>query len=461
MHEQKPMETHLIPVQDKFIIYRPLLKLAFIGNRAMADLALQVADTQAGGKLQGPPEALAFLRSTGFTAPDPTPPPTLDPQAAFHPTSAALLMTGRCNLRCIYCYAHGGEKGGPDLPLPAATAVIDAVCANALALGQADFEVTFHGGGEPTLAWETLKAAAAYARRCKLPARLNLVSNGVWNQPQREWVVGNLDGLTISMDGGRETQDRQRPFPSGKGSFEAVMQTLGFLEQVRFGYGIRVTATPERFAELPADVDFFCRKTGCQSIHIEPAFASQRGAHHAPDPAQAQAFSEAFLAAYDIAHAAGRTLFYSGARPWLLSNSFCTAPLGGGLTVNPGGEIVACYEITDRDHPLAEASTFGRWGSDPVTLQVDENARRAFVQRIADRRAVCRDCFAYWHCAGDCYTRAFPVENALPGQPYARCAVNQAITAGLLLRYIAEGGGVYRGPAIDPGNYREIQIPIQ
>jgi len=36
------MEVFVIAVEDKFIIYRPLRRLAFVGNEAMADLARQL-----------------------------------------------------------------------------------------------------------------------------------------------------------------------------------------------------------------------------------------------------------------------------------------------------------------------------------------------------------------------------------------------------------------------------------
>jgi len=37
------MEVFSIPVKDRFILYRPLLQLAFVGNQAMADLVLDFA----------------------------------------------------------------------------------------------------------------------------------------------------------------------------------------------------------------------------------------------------------------------------------------------------------------------------------------------------------------------------------------------------------------------------------
>ena len=39
---------YLIPFQDKFLIYRPLRGLLFLGNRAMADLAQRYCDTGIG-----------------------------------------------------------------------------------------------------------------------------------------------------------------------------------------------------------------------------------------------------------------------------------------------------------------------------------------------------------------------------------------------------------------------------
>jgi uncharacterized protein len=439
------MEIFAIPVQDKYIIYRPLRKLAFIGNRAMVDLAHQFASLPVGVQPEGNAQALDFLNSIGFSEPDMPSPAPVNLGGAFKPTSAALLMTGRCNLRCIYCYASGGEKESMDLPLHVATAVIDQVCRNAQELGKPFFEVTFHGGGEPSLAWDTVKAAAAYARSRELPAKLNMVSNGVWNRERCEWVAANLDGLTISMDGRQPTQDAQRPFPGGKGSFEAVMQTIRYLDQNNFKYGIRITSTPEYFSDLPGDVAFFCHETGCRNIQIEPCFESRRGAHQLPTQAQAEAFAQSFLAAYDIAKETGHFIYYSGARPWLLTGTFCSAPFGSSLTINPRGEIVACYEITDRSHPLAQKSTFGLYDEQANTLTVDIDQRKSFLTYLNDRRSVCRDCFCLWHCAGDCYTRALEIESEDGNMEYARCIVNRLITSGLLLRAIAASDGVYHG----------------
>lgn len=62
------MELYAIPIEDKFILYRPLLRLAFIGNRAMADLVQRLAnDGSSGDDL--PEEIDPFCRVSAFSGP--------------------------------------------------------------------------------------------------------------------------------------------------------------------------------------------------------------------------------------------------------------------------------------------------------------------------------------------------------------------------------------------------------
>jgi uncharacterized protein len=433
------MEVFAIPAEDKFILYRPLLRLAFLGNRAMADLTLRLVHQEHPSSAPASEEAVTFLDAIGFLEPDPPPPPP--PDRSYHPTTAVLLLTNRCNLRCTYCYASGGEGPIKELPLEVARVAIDHACQNAKALGRPQFELGFHGGGEPVQAWETLREATAYARSKDLPCNISMVSNGVWTARQREWILDNLDSLNISFDGKQETQDRQRPFASGRGSFKAVMHTIEALEKAKFSYAIRMTATAPWRGRLPEDVRFICEETSCQAIQVEPAFNIRRGEHQGPTQEESEAFVDAFMEAFEIAHRAGRHLTYSGARPWLLAQTFCTAPYGA-LVVNPAGNLVACYEITSESHPLMQLFTVGRIANSQVV--VDHQARNALLARLEEKRARCQDCFCYWHCAGDCYTRS-----SIP-EAGSRCYMNREITARILLWYIMAGDGVWQGQGVHP-----------
>jgi uncharacterized protein len=441
------LEVFAIPIEGKFILYRPLRRLAFVGNQAMVDLTLDLVryGAPAGVTEGAAEEAVGFLGAIGFLEPDPPPPPP--PRPSYCPTTAVLLLTNRCNLRCTYCYASGGEGPVQDLSPKLARAAIDGAYQNAVELGQPYFELTFHGGGEPVQAWETLEEATIYARGKDRPCRISMVSNGVLTAAQREWLLGHMDSFSISFDGRQATQDRQRPFASGRGSFRAVMRTLEALDRAKFPYGIRLTATSPWQGQLPEDVRFICEETGCPAMQVEPAFNARRGEHKGPTREQSAAFVQAFMEAFEIARRAGRQLTYSGARPWLLTQTFCTAPHSA-LIVNPAGKLVTCYEVADGHHPLAEMSTIGRVDGEQVI--VDDRAIHAFWSYLDQKRAACEDCFCYWHCAGDCYTRAFSAARVTPQPRSPRCDMNRAITARMLLWYIMNGDGVWQGQGLHP-----------
>ena len=129
------MELYTIPVPDAdqdqaYIIYRPLRRLAFIGNKSMADLAEKIAASDDPKTVVVAANVQTFLAQVGFYKPDfPEPPMT---NRDFKPTTAVLLMTNRCNLRCTYCYADAGERDAADLTIDLAKTAIDHVYQNAV-----------------------------------------------------------------------------------------------------------------------------------------------------------------------------------------------------------------------------------------------------------------------------------------------------------------------------------------
>jgi uncharacterized protein len=435
------VEIYTLPITGadgagKFIIYRPVSGLAFVGNQATANICLGLAGKESLPESGVQKDLLDFLHAVGFFEEDL---PPAEPPADFQPNNAALLLTNQCQLRCTYCYAAAGEFPAEEMPLEVGFAAIDYVHDVAQSKGWSSYELAFHGGGEPTAAWRVIQTCTEYARKKPLPAKITLTSNGMWTSPQADWILANLNGVSISMDGGYETQDRQRPTAGGQRSSERVMRTIALLDQHNFPYGIRMTALAPWDA-LPGDVRFICENTQCKSMQAEPAFNAGRGRHGCPGDQDAGAFVAAFMQAFEIAAQAGRNLRYSGSRLGMVTPTFCNAPYNA-LVAGPNGQLVACYEIASDTHALAQLSTIGQITDAQVT--VDLAARSNLHALIAERRAGCRDCFCYWSCAGDCYTRNFDAETNT-WQHGVRCEINKLLMEKMLLRAIAEGGGVWR-----------------
>jgi len=80
----------------------------------MANLAARVNESP-GSPVRGderPPHD--FIESVGFLENDPSFPDDENGHADFRPMVCVLFPTTDCNLRCVYCYAHGGDNA-PDV----------------------------------------------------------------------------------------------------------------------------------------------------------------------------------------------------------------------------------------------------------------------------------------------------------------------------------------------------------
>ena len=278
------MDLYTIPIpnadrENAYIIYRPLLGLAFTGNQSMANLAESLSDDPT----QPPDEEVqTFLKNIGFLRPDP---PSPQPPLAgkFSPTGLTLLMTNQCQLRCTYCYAAAGDSPRQHLSLETGIAAIDYTYENLKKLNYPIFHISLHGGGEPTFPWKTLRELVAYAREKAIPTEFSLTSNGVWSRQQTQWILSYIDFVGISMDGSPQTQDSQRPLASGKASSRWVLRTIQELEANQRPYRLRMTAMAP-FDHLTEDIRFLCENTQCPKIQVEAAYGSQRGgAERIPD----------------------------------------------------------------------------------------------------------------------------------------------------------------------------------
>src|SRR5262249_34175095 len=103
---RRAMKCYFIPIEDDaFVVYRPLVPMAFIANGAMKRFIEGGRETGSRGGQQ----AWSWLDEIGFGAPD-TPLEAHLPKNAAAPHTAVLMMTNTCNLKCTYCYADAGVR---------------------------------------------------------------------------------------------------------------------------------------------------------------------------------------------------------------------------------------------------------------------------------------------------------------------------------------------------------------
>ena len=446
---------YAIPCNGRYIVYQPLKKLAFIANHSMVSFSEHILNGENDISDYENNDAYRFLNSAGFFDPVPVPQDLPGYAGIYKPSIAVLLLTTSCNFCCIYCYASAGTGKGNVMSPRTGYSAIDLACNNAKDAGAEYFTLNFHGGGEPTQAWKNFCSLVNYAHTRDLPARISISTNGYLNKKKLSWLLGNIDEISLSCDGTSDVQNLQRPLRSGHNTFDTVFETIRALDKHGKPYGIRLTVTESSIDSLPESISFFCKETGCKSFQAEPAFDHGRAKKNGIALSNQKRFAKSFIAAYDIALSHNRYLFYSGARPASLTSNFCQAPFNA-LVVSSRGLLTTCYEVFDPAHELGDLFFIGSLNSDRG-IEINEVKHRFLLSRIEERRKLCRGCFCYWHCAGDC-----PAKTISPcgdGHLYTgiRCNINREITKELLLRYIHESGGIWMGKNVkqtvfSPGN---------
>jgi uncharacterized protein len=426
-------KIYKIPVEDKYIIYAPLKRLAFIGNKAMADTIFQGAATN-------DPEVIEALKATGIFEPDNIKLTEVQSKGEFLPTLCILMPTTACNLACTYCYANNGHKKHVTMTWETAKKGIDVAFENSKKQANKRFSLSFHGGGEPTLPHNIILKASRYARSLDPNCPISITSNCVWEPEFRNELLGLVNEISISFDGNKTTQDRQRPDLKGFGTFAKVMESINEIEKRNISYGIRMTLTNDSLPELYSNVEYLCNNTSCKTFQVEAVYNQGKAEGSGLKITDVDQFIENFMKAYDLARSKGRKLNHSAARPHQITNTFCTATQKA-LIVTSHGELTACYEVFDNAHPLANDFIIGNLNlKEGVKLYAKK--REKLHQKIADNRSNCKDCFCYYHCAGDCPPKAFLARKS---NDKFKCTVTREITKQLILDNIIDGDGIWCG----------------
>ena len=164
-------------------------------------------------------------------------------------------VTNQCNLSCTYCYEYGEDKivdteNGKQPKFMSEDTARESV---EFLLRESRDNPTAHMtffGGETLMNFPVLKSTIAYARQCAAELGksidFSLTTNATLLRPDViEFLAENRVGVTISIDGPEELQDKFRVFKNGMGSYEiAAPKIKALLERHRSRpIGARVTLT--------------------------------------------------------------------------------------------------------------------------------------------------------------------------------------------------------------------------
>ena len=395
-------ELFTFPYKGKHVIYAPFRPVMILANDATINLIADIRDGRYNWNGNKDEEKIIdFLREKGILDSKPEKPPVSPNSQTFQPCAVTLFPTNQCNMRCIYCYASAGEVKPKNLNWTVAKAAIDLIADNAQKLNRNQFSVGFHGGGEPTLTWSLLVRCVEYSKELgeKLGKKVNcsVATNAIFTQKQVDWVIKNLHGLSISLDGPPDIQNLQRPLANGKASYDIVYDTIKALDKENFNYGLRSTITKYNVLRMKEIVTLFTDCFQARRIQFEPLFLCGRCKTTKVEAPVPRTFVREFLKANILAEKKKIKLAYSGLRVGGVTSTFCGAA-GSNFCVTPNNDVTSCFEVVEKTDPRSDIFFYGKWKAKQKRFEIWEKKRNYLLSFNVQNIPFCEDCIAKWHC---------------------------------------------------------------
>jgi uncharacterized protein len=411
--------VYLVPSAAVFALDEPtsaVLRVLAEAPRPEEAVVSALADRLDEAIVRGAIAELLQVRAVGYQhQPEDTPPRVL-PMMPFPLSTMVLNVTNQCNLACTYCYEYGEDKivdtehGRQSKFMTERTAreSVEFLLRESGASRVA--HLTFFGG-ETLLNFPVLQSTIAYARQraCELDKTIDfsLTTNATLLRPEIvDFLVENDVGVTISIDGPRELQDKFRVFHNGAGSYDIVAPKIKELlrRHRRRPIGARVTLTSDTL-DITRIYRHLTEEIGFQEVGFAPVTTSPHQSYAIGESGFDRMLDRFTALAYEFLEhvASNRHHGFSNVKDTLeeihkgVSKAYpCGAGLGL-LGVSTDGDVALCHRFAGSDaHKLGT-----------VRDGIDRDAQASFLEQhhIADKTD-CSRCWARPLCSGGCYHEA-------------------------------------------------------
>jgi uncharacterized protein len=280
-------------------------------------------------------------------------------------------------------------------------------------------------GGEPLLRFPLIRTAVGEARRMATARgkeiSFSITTNGtLLTREIAGFLKENGISVCLSIDGPREIHDRNRPYASGRGSYEDVARGLSFLMEDKNGFPVAARVTIGRGAVDVRKMFTHLRGLGFDEVGFAPASAAE-GSPAALTEEELRSVLEGFrdLADGYVDDVRARRLPAFSNLSQILAlihrGDPMPYPCGAGigmLAVDPSGAFYPCHRL------CGIGDSFGTPGAG-----ISEEARSRFLEGARRRRqTACDACWAKNFCSGGCYHDAYLRQGDLfaPSTHYCR-----------------------------------------
>jgi len=319
----------------------------------------------------------------------------------------SLAVAQKCNLGCTYCYARNDRRHvkAKNMSLDSARKIIDWFLGD---LKAGETRTIAYMGGEPLMNRNVLRTtteyAAAKAESAGARLHFSITTNGTRISAD-DVAFFNRFGffVTISIDGVRERHDMLRPFRSGKGSYQRIVERVKLFSSQPHRVcrlAARVTVTPDNLF-LKQTLDELV-SLGFEGVMFSPVLKSPSGRAQMRD----RNFDRLLHQMKTCGDECVKHIENNSVYPFMnLLNTLwrihhyrrddypCSAG-GGYLGVSPEGRLFACHRFVDDNEGLLGNVEDG----------LDNDRQKAWlIDRNVHTQNPCRECWARYMCGGGCH----------------------------------------------------------
>lgn len=318
-----------------------------------------------------------------------------------------IYVTRSCNLKCKYCFVEHKEES---LAYEIGKKSIDWLIHRAS--GEMENLSVGFFGGEPLMAFNTLGRLMEYGCQESLnngkQIRFSMTTNGLLlNREKLSFLARFPIGMSISLDGMKETHDMFRQKKDGSGSFDELMEILpAFLKKIPDNIA-RVTINPETVGFLSDNIEFII-DVGFK--HIALGFNSD----------VSWTFDDLEILDIELRKAANKYIerimtndpveisFFNRSLDNLISQTPPLAACGAGkgfVNIAMNGDIFPCHHFTCLN------GFEGAFKIGHIDSGIDSEARLPFLRNNAKKMlgcyTSCDKCKARIICGGGCFAKGF------------------------------------------------------
>lgn len=319
-----------------------------------------------------------------------------------HPRTLILWVTTDCNMRCVYCYAKGGDEKAY-MGWDVAKHAIDLVAEET-----DQFKIQL-AGGEPLLNFGLCERIVFYVSNLGVDASVQIQTNATLVSPHIASRLRDLGiGVGVSLDGVPAINDRLRPFADGRGSTMSVIKGIRNLRDAGICVGLTSVISSINVTGLSSLVDLASYLGNVAGISMDPLRPLGRGRHDMmPNPLlTADNLYTAIKRAEQLAEAGGNPVRFREIERMrrLLKTGRCRRyrcyfDACQSLMVCPNGDAYPCASLYHPDFHLGNILDPYFWDTIPERLR---DARRSI-----ETPHICMTCSEFWICGGPCPAGVF------------------------------------------------------